>query len=486
MFTKHLFSCAVLLAASLVAGPAFAQAIGDASFVRKDVRAILSGRLVPLNTGDTVYRDQIIRTAADSSTVLVFRDQSSMAIGPLSEVRLDEFVFKASAGPRTVDAVKGFFRFISGAGAGAHDYSVRTPHATIAVRGTTFDVRVTESGTMVVLHDGAVDVCSAGECRSLAPGQAVETRNKGKGMDEVRPIRPTDWTYGGSAKEHRAALDAARTAMDRFALANGVRTVASVKQATLAANAAKPDLPTPSAAAQEAAPVAHEGASVTIAKPKPGETVPLTTAASAAAVQPPAPAPAAPPAVAVPPPAPKSAAVEATSPQEALAPVQPAPSISIATATPFPAIALTPAPVASAAVAPAPHTPDAKPVVAASLVAAHPVIATSKTGAAHDHRPPLSAPRSGTSAAASGGLPGWAEGARGDASDETPETALLVAAAFWPNIVSPPDAPRRRNEVVVEPGTHVPAPREPRPSAPERINQAVITSNKGDGNPDAV
>ncbi|MGL4444357.1 MAG: FecR domain-containing protein, partial [Alsobacter sp.] len=82
-----------------MAGPAYAQAIGDASFVRKDVRSIMAGRLMPLNTGDTVYRDQIIRTAADSSTVLVFRDKSSMAIGPLSEVRLDEFVFKASAGP---------------------------------------------------------------------------------------------------------------------------------------------------------------------------------------------------------------------------------------------------------------------------------------------------------------------------------------------------------------------------------------------------
>ncbi len=472
MFTNPRISCIAFLAALVMAGPAYAQAIGDASFVRKDVRGIMAGRLMPINTGDTVYRDQIIRTAADSSTVLIFRDKSSMAIGPLSEVRLDDFVFKASAGPRTVDAVKGFFRFISGAGAGAHDYSVRTPHATIAVRGTTFDVRVTESGTMVVLHDGAVDVCSAGECRSLTPGQAVETRNKGKGMDDVRAIRPTDWTYGGSAREHRAALDAARTAMDRFALANGVRTVASVKQAALAANAPTQDVATPPAAAQEVAAVAIE-------QPKPDQTV-QAAAAPAAAIQPPAPEPPASPPPAVPAPTPKSAMVEPTTPLESLPPVDPAPPIGIAMVAPSPAPAIAPAPLGPA--------PETKPVTAAALVAAHPVIApvTAPTGVQHDHRPPLAAPRGETPAAGVSGLPGWLQDVLADASDRIQETARLVAAASWPTIVSPPDPPHRGHEAVVEPGKHVPTPREPRPSAPERINQAVIHSNKGDGSPDAV
>lgn len=217
----------VLLAAALgaalcAAGSATAQTIGDASFVRKDVRGVLSGRLVPVNVGDSVYRDQIIRTAADSSAVLVFLDKSSMAVGPQSEVRLDEFVFKGGA--RTVDTVKGFFRFISGPGGDGHNYNVRTPHATIAVRGTTFDVRVTAAGTAVVLHAGAVDVCSAGECRSLTPGHWVETRDRGRGMGDIRATRPGDWTYADAAREHRAAVDASAAAMDRLAAAGRVRS----------------------------------------------------------------------------------------------------------------------------------------------------------------------------------------------------------------------------------------------------------------------
>jgi hypothetical protein len=495
LFTNPPISCVAFLAALVMAGPAYAQAIGDASFVRKDVRSIMAGRLMPLNTGDTVYRDQIIRTAADSSTVLVFRDKSSMAIGPLSEVRLDEFVFKASAGPRTVDAVKGFFRFISGAGAGAHDYSVRTPHATIAVRGTTFDVRVTEGGTMVVLHDGAVDVCSAGECRSLVPGQAVETRNKGKGMDDVRAIRPTDWTYGGSAREHRAALDAARTAMDRLALANGVRTVASAKQAAPGANAPTQDHATPPAAAQDVAAVTQEPPAITVEQPKPGQTVEVA-ATPAAASQPTAPEPPASPTPAAPQPAPKSAMVEPTPPREGVAPVDPAPSAGIAMVAPSPApapatqepVSVATAPPAPAALAPAPLALETRPVASAVLAAAQPVIVpvTAATGAQHDHRPPLAAPRGEMPAAGSGDPTDRESGALGDVLDRVRDTARLVAGAFWPAIVTPPDPPRRRHEAVVEPGTHVPAPREPRPSAPERINQAVITSNKGDGNPDAV
>lgn len=437
------FPFGACLAALLTAGPACAQAIGDASFVRKDVRGIMAGRLVPVNTGDTVYRDQIIRTGTDSSTVLAFLDKSSMAIGPLSEVRLDEFVFKASAGPRTVDAVKGFFRFISGVGAGAHDYSVRTPHATIAVRGTTFDVRVTESGTMVVLHDGAVDVCSAGECRSLSPGHAVETRNKGKGMGDVRPTRSTDWTYGESAKEHRAALEASKAAMDRFAQANGVRTVESAKQAALAAGQV------PAAKAVESAlAAAPNEPNINVDSPKPDQIVLAAAAPTPVPLQPAAPQPPA-------------------SPQSAETP--PATQVAADTTVP-PAQVVVAASLSDAGIEPAPS-----PSVAVDVRAA---AASPATTASLPEPPPPLAVASGTVSEASGGVADLVRDALAETTGTEWTAAPRVAVVMRPAAPAPP---RPRNEAVVRAGEPAPAPRDPMPASPERINQALITNNKGEG-----
>ncbi len=451
---SRVLSIATCLAAILVAGSASAQAIGDARFVRKDVRGIMAGRLVPVNAGDTVYRDQIIRTAADSSSVLVFLDKSSMAIGPQSEVRLDEFVFKSSSGPRTVDTVKGFFRFISGTGADAHDYSVRTPHATIAVRGTTFDVRVTEAGTTVVLHDGAVDVCSAGECRSLVPGQSVETRNKGKGMGDVRPTRPTDWTYGEAPKEQRAALEASRVAMDRIAAANGVRTVASAKAAAAAAASAS------LAKAGPVAPPAAAPVQADSAPPVPAARSAESPAAAAPAVKVEQPAGLT-VAVAAPPAAQPAQPAEQRAPATARAVEAPAPP------PPAPALASPPAP---RAVAPAPSV----------VATADP--ARSRAGvpaAAQDRLPPLavSASRGEPSALEVGWL-GWAGDTIAGATGRIASlTAVVTGALAHPR----PETPETPVQALLRAGPRDSDDRQPFPLIPERVNQAVIPNNKGDG-----
>ncbi|MHB2167232.1 FecR family protein [Alsobacter sp. R-9] len=226
MFLRGFIALAVSV---LLTGPVLAQVIGDAQFIQRDVRGIAAGRLYPISMGDSVYRDQIVRTFAESSAVLSFLDKSLMSIGPQSEVRLDEFVFRGGTGPRTVEAVKGFFRFISGTGPGGHDYQVRTPHATIAVRGTTFDVRVGETGTTVVLHEGAVDVCAAGQCRSMVPGQIVDASRTGVGG--VRTLGAGDWTFG-SDKGQRAAA-AAKTFADARAAARPALVPAAALAATV-------------------------------------------------------------------------------------------------------------------------------------------------------------------------------------------------------------------------------------------------------------
>jgi hypothetical protein len=153
-----------------------AQQIGGAVSIQREVSGQVEGRSRSLATGDDVHQNETIRTGSASSAELGFLDQTRLAVGASAAVKLDRFVFEPDRGARSVvlTATKGVARFVSGAGPSAV-YQVRTPHATIGVRGTEFEVMVQSSRTVVVLGaTGAVDVCrrvSPRTCQALTvPG----------------------------------------------------------------------------------------------------------------------------------------------------------------------------------------------------------------------------------------------------------------------------------------------------------------------------
>jgi hypothetical protein len=160
-----------------VPGRARAETIGVASEVVRTVLESTGDEFAPLAEGETLVRDQHIRSGHDGSALLTLRDASVIAVGPSSEVVLDAFV--APGGIPGISVARGVFRFISGpAGSGTH-YFVKTPHASIAVRGTRFDVRVLGGLTTIVLDEGAVDVCVRGMCREMGPGTSVDVTTAG-------------------------------------------------------------------------------------------------------------------------------------------------------------------------------------------------------------------------------------------------------------------------------------------------------------------
>ncbi len=72
-----------------------------------------------------------------------------------------------------------------------------TPHAHIGVRGTTYDVRVQNNRTLVVLQEGAVNVClrNGARCRELnVPGQSLVITDR----EIAGPILPENktWDFG--------------------------------------------------------------------------------------------------------------------------------------------------------------------------------------------------------------------------------------------------------------------------------------------------
>lgn len=156
---------------------AFAQEqIGRAALTRNEVSRVEPAKLVQIGTGDNVFRDEMVRTGVESDAKLVFRDETNLAIGPTSTVTLNRFVYagETSLQQAVVNLAKGAFRFTTGTSR-KDAYEIRTPVATVGVRGTILDFLVESGRTIVVLQEGQARVCTlGGRCiELLAPGDSV-------------------------------------------------------------------------------------------------------------------------------------------------------------------------------------------------------------------------------------------------------------------------------------------------------------------------
>ena len=151
------------------------ETIGVASVVRKDVSGVLVSGTVKVDTGASVVRNEIMRTAEDSSAKLVFTDSTNLAIGPNSTVKLDHFVSSgpSSYGKVTIDVAKGVFRFTTGH-SDKRAYEINTGVATIGVRGTIFEGEAVPRKTRLHVVEGAVHVrTKKGRFCELHAGQSA-------------------------------------------------------------------------------------------------------------------------------------------------------------------------------------------------------------------------------------------------------------------------------------------------------------------------
>jgi len=190
--SRWLTTVSSMVLAAFVAGDASAQnaqKIGVASAVKNRVEGSSGNRT--LAVGNSVFAREVVRTAADSMAQLLFLDETSLSIGPQSEVTLDRFVFdpKRGAGNVVISTTRGALRFISGSQQ-SNSYQVKTPVATIGVRGTIFDLYTTRNSkgqavSVVILVEGATSITLGGKVYNLTkPGQAL-VMTQGGGVQQV-------------------------------------------------------------------------------------------------------------------------------------------------------------------------------------------------------------------------------------------------------------------------------------------------------------
>ncbi len=120
--------------------------------LRKKIGDVLierSGNIVKAEDGTPVYPNDTVKTGADGSVGIIFKDNSRISLGPNSRLDLKKFVFKPAQGQFSMvnRLTKGTASFVSGKMTKLSPESVilETPTSTIGVRGTTFNIKVNEN-----------------------------------------------------------------------------------------------------------------------------------------------------------------------------------------------------------------------------------------------------------------------------------------------------------------------------------------------------
>ena len=118
---------------------------GIAETVSNLVFGVLRGDQRPLSKGSDVFTDQAVRTGSASGAELRLLDETSISMGPESEITLDRFVYDPNRGQGNVilNTTRGVFRFASGK-QDSSSYHINTPVATIGVRGTKIEIELTD------------------------------------------------------------------------------------------------------------------------------------------------------------------------------------------------------------------------------------------------------------------------------------------------------------------------------------------------------
>src|SRR5262245_23606625 len=137
-------ACAVVVGATEVA---VAQKVGVASAVKNDVQRISPAPSQQMSAGSELVANQRIRTGDASSAQLLFLDETSVSMGARSDLVLDRFVYNPNRGTGNVvlSTARGALRFVTGA-QNPTNYTVKTPVATIGVRGTIAEILTYSAG----------------------------------------------------------------------------------------------------------------------------------------------------------------------------------------------------------------------------------------------------------------------------------------------------------------------------------------------------
>jgi len=139
--------CFVLLMVLMLPGYSRAEGeIGSIKTLKGKVFIIRGGTTLPAEEGAAVFQEDLLKTGYNGALGVILKDDTTLSLGPGSELSLKEYVFEPRENRFSVilRILKGTFVYMSGVIGKLAPDSIRleTPDSTIAVRGTRLMIKV--------------------------------------------------------------------------------------------------------------------------------------------------------------------------------------------------------------------------------------------------------------------------------------------------------------------------------------------------------
>ena len=167
--------CVLSIVGALLAWDAGAAGIGTVTdVVNEGYRKPPGANELPASREDELVQSEALRTGSKSSIVVKFLDGSQLVLESSSDVVLSDYVFDGTASTGLINLNVGLFHF-SSADLPDSGLQLKTPVATIGIRGTEFLVTVTTEATVIDILDGAIEVApiGVGKAATCVGGQSV-------------------------------------------------------------------------------------------------------------------------------------------------------------------------------------------------------------------------------------------------------------------------------------------------------------------------
>jgi len=127
-----------------------------------------------LQRGNPFYQSDTLVTGSRTQAKIRFTDGTLVTLSPNTRIRVDSYHYQASGGDYLVSLTAGGFRTVSGAIAQQNPdaYKVRTPVATIAIRGTDYSVLYTKAqGLVASVWEGKIALTNEQGTLIVGPGE---------------------------------------------------------------------------------------------------------------------------------------------------------------------------------------------------------------------------------------------------------------------------------------------------------------------------
>lgn len=203
----------LLFSALVASGPAGAQTGVEAGSIERvsgNVIVTAGGATRVARQGERLNVGEILATEAGAEALVRFRDESTLALRPLSQVTVADLRYQEKDDDLfAINLLKGALRSVSGLLAKRRPTGVlfRTPTATVGIRGTDFEIAIVpegerdRAGVYNYVHDGRTNIALAGgqnlDVDPELTGFAPDNPQPGEAVLQLLRERPAFLRGGG-------------------------------------------------------------------------------------------------------------------------------------------------------------------------------------------------------------------------------------------------------------------------------------------------